>query len=333
MSIGIALAERGLVPDWMTRAGIRGLLRTRLKEERTAQPREEFKLSLVDGPVAPVPEKANEQHYEVPAEFFELCLGKHLKYSSALFVNGNESLDEAERAMLDLTCKRAQLEDGQEILELGCGWGSLTLFMARRFPNAKITAVSNSAGQREFIEKHAPDNVRVITADMNEFEPGAEFDRIVSVEMFEHMRNYGELFGRVRRWLRPRGKLFVHVFCHRDFAYPFETEGSDNWMGRYFFTGGQMPSFDLLGTVQDSIPLEESWAVPGRHYAETSEGWLRNMDEHRDEIMPILERTYGKSEASRWFQRWRIFFLACAELFGYAGGEEWLVGHYLFGRH
>ena len=131
----------------------------------------------------------------------------------------------------------------------------------------------------------------------------------------------------------PDARLFVHVFCHRDFAYPFETEGSDNWMGRYFFTGGQMPSFDLLGTVQDSIPLEESWAVPGRHYAETSEGWLRNMDEHRDEIMPILEGTYGKSEASRWFQRWRIFFLACAELFGYADGEEWFVGHYLFGRH
>ncbi|MHC4407814.1 MAG: SAM-dependent methyltransferase [Planctomycetota bacterium] len=332
MSVGIALAERGLVPDWLTRTGIRGLLRTRLTRERAAQPRRDFQRSLIDGPLAPVPEKANEQHYEVPAEFFGLVLGKHRKYSSAHWDVNCRTLDEAAADMLALTCARAEIEDGQEILELGCGWGSLTLWMARRYPKARITAVSNSASQRAFIQSVAPDNVRVITADMNDFEPRAEFDRIVSVEMFEHMRNYRLLFERVSSWLRPAGKLFVHVFCHREFAYPFETEGSDNWMGRYFFTGGQMPSFDLLGTIQDSIPLEESWAVDGTHYAQTSEAWLRNLDNRRAEVMPVLERTYGKREAARWFQRWRIFFLACAELFGYESGKQWIVGHYRFAK-
>jgi cyclopropane-fatty-acyl-phospholipid synthase len=282
---------------------------------------------LRDGPVAPVPEKANEQHYEVPAEFFLGALGRHLKYSSAYWPVGVESLDEAEATMLALTCERADLQDGQEILELGCGWGSLTLWMAEHYPNARITAVSNSASQREFILGRAPGNVEVITADMNEFDVDRKFDRVVSVEMFEHMRNYDELFRRVARWLKEDGKLFVHVFCHKEHAYPFETEGDDNWMGRYFFTGGQMPSFDLFRSVQDSLALEEAWEVNGTHYGKTSEAWLENLDARRDAVLPVLERTYGRKEAARWFHRWRLFFLACAELFAFRSGKEWVVSH------
>jgi len=332
MSIGIELAERGLLPDAVTRFGIRRLLQQRLSEERALQPRDDFRATLQEGPVAPVPEKANEQHYEVPAEFFEAALGARLKYSSAYWPVGVETLDEAEAAMLSLTCERAQLFDGQEILELGCGWGSLTLWMAEKYPNAKITAVSNSASQREFIASRAPSNVEVITADMNDFEIDRTFDRVVSVEMFEHMRNYAELFRRVARWLKDDGKLFVHVFCHKEHAYPFETDGDDDWMGRYFFTGGQMPSLDLFASVQDSLSPDEAWEVDGTHYGKTSEAWLANMDRRRDEILPVLEKTYGKDDAARWFRRWRLFFLACAELFNYRGGGEWLVGHYRFAR-
>ncbi|MHC4939365.1 MAG: SAM-dependent methyltransferase [Planctomycetota bacterium] len=331
MSLGIALAERGLLPDTLTRIGIRRLLEQRLAEERELQPRPEFRQSLKEGPVAPVPEKANEQHYEVPAEFYLGALGSHLKYSSAYWPVGVETLDEAEATMLALTCERADIRDGQEILELGCGWGSLTCWMKEHYPNAKITAVSNSNSQREFIQSRA--DVEVITADMNEFDIDRKFDRIVSVEMFEHMRNYDELFRRVSKWMKEDAKLFVHVFCHKDYAYPFETEGDDNWMGRYFFTGGQMPSFDLFGKVQDSLRLEEAWEVNGTHYGKTSEAWLENLDRRREEVMPVLEKTYGKKEAARWFHRWRLFFLACAELFNYRDGEEWLVGHYRFVRH
>ncbi|MEM8882564.1 MAG: cyclopropane-fatty-acyl-phospholipid synthase family protein [Planctomycetota bacterium] len=330
MSIGISLAERGLLPDTLTRYGIRRLLRSRLAEEKQLQPRDAFRRSLRDGPVAPLPEKANEQHYEVPAEFFVGALGRHLKYSSAYWDEDCGSLDEAEAKMLALTCERADLEDGMEILELGCGWGSLTLWMAEHYPNAKITAVSNSNSQREHIMSRSPGNVNVITADMNDFDIDHRFDRVVSVEMFEHMRNYDELFRRVSGWMKDDAKLFVHVFCHKDVAYPFETEGDDNWMGRYFFTGGQMPSFDLFREVQDSVQLEEAWEVNGTHYGKTSEAWLENLDGRRNEIMPVLERTYGKKEAHRWFHRWRLFFLACAELFNYRDGEEWLVGHYRF---
>ncbi|MHC4451086.1 MAG: SAM-dependent methyltransferase, partial [Planctomycetota bacterium] len=264
MNLGITLAERGLLPDTLTRIGIRKLLRQRLVEEEEAQPRADFRATLRKGPVAPLPEKANEQHYEVPAEFYLGALGRHLKYSSGYWPDGVETLDEAEAKMLALTCERAGIEDGMEILELGCGWGSLTLWMAKHYPNAKITAVSNSNSQREFITSRA--NVEVITADMNDFDIDRKFDRVVSVEMFEHMRNYDELFRRVARWMKKDAKLFVHVFCHKEHAYPFETEGDDNWMGRYFFTGGQMPSFDLFKHVQDSVQLEEAWEVNGTHY-------------------------------------------------------------------
>jgi cyclopropane-fatty-acyl-phospholipid synthase len=333
--LAIDLAERGWIPLAGLRVGVRRLLRQRLRDAAGGPSVDAFARELEASPIALVPEKANEQHYELPPEFFELTLGRHLKYSGAYWPDGVTTLDDAELAMLELTAERAGLEDGQEILELGCGWGSLTLHMARAFPNARITAVSNSAPQRRFIEARAPDNVRVVTADMNDLVArddgslGGPFDRVVSVEMFEHMRNYRALLKRIRSWLRDDGRLFVHVFCHRRFAYPFETEGSDNWMGRYFFTGGIMPSFDLLTHFDEDLVVEERWAVDGTHYEKTARAWRENLEARETEVMRVLTETYG-AEAPRWLHRWRLFFLACEELFGYRGGSEWLVGHYRF---
>jgi cyclopropane-fatty-acyl-phospholipid synthase len=337
----IDLCERGLVPDVLTRHGIRRLCAQRLEQEGAcdvAAADRRFR-DLLDelrrSPIAIETDAANEQHYELPTRFFELCLGRRLKYSSAFYPTGNETLDEAEEAMLALYGERAGLANGQRILELGCGWGSLTLWMAERFPQARITGVSNSRTQREHILAQAArrglGNVEIITCDVNRLElPESEFDRAVSIEMFEHMRNYRHLLGRVSRWLKPEGKLFVHIFVHRYLMYPFETEGDDNWMGRYFFTGGLMPSADTLLHFQDDLVLEQRWLVPGTHYQRTADHWLQNQDHHRDEVMAVLTEAYGAAEAARWFQRWRMFWMACAELFGYSGGDEWLVAHYLF---
>ena len=238
--------------------------------------------------------------------------------------------------MLDLYLERAELADGQEILELGCGWGSLTLYMAERFPGSRILAVSNSASQGEHIRAEARrrglEGVEVRTVDMNELDTDRRFDRVVSIEMFEHMRNYALLFERVTGWLQPGGKLFVHIFCHRELAYPFEVTGDDDWMARYFFTGGLMPSADLLPRFQDPLRLEEHWWIPGTHYQRTSEAWLQAMDSHRPELEPIVSEVYGEGQALRWWVYWRVFFLACAELFGYRQGSEWGVAHYRWSR-
>ncbi len=343
MSLALDLVERGWVPDFMTRRGIRKLLETRLEEERARGAPDTTIATFVDelraSPLALHVEKANEQHYEVPARFFELVLGPRLKYSSCFYGPGAHTLEQAEQAMLALTCERAQLVDGMRILELGCGWGSLTLWMAEHYPSSAITAVSNSAPQRQFIEARARErglgNVRVVTCDMNDFDAatlddGPPFDRVVSVEMFEHMRNYELLLERISRWLGDDGRLFVHVFCHREHAYPFEVEGDDNWMGRYFFTGGIMPSADLFTHFDDHLVVEDQWLVNGEHYGRTSEDWLVNLDAHRDEVRSVLSETYGPGDADRWVQRWRVFFLSCAELFNFMGGSEWHVAHYLF---
>jgi cyclopropane-fatty-acyl-phospholipid synthase len=331
--------ERGRVPDVAVRWGIRQLCRERLKEEGrryAAGAREAlgaFLAEMRSGPIAPVPEKANEQHYELPPEFFGLVLGARRKYSCCYWTNGVQTLDDAEAASLAMTAQRAQLSEGQDILELGCGWGSLTLWMAEHYPGSRITAVSNSAPQRRYIEEAARvrgfSNVRVFTADMNAFETAERFDRVVSVEMFEHMHNYALLLGKIRQWLRPSGKLFIHIFCHRTFVYRFETEGAHNWMGRYFFTGGIMPSYDLLLEFPGQFTLAERWWWSGTHYEKTSNAWLALMDARRESILPILARAYGAGEAERWFMRWRVFFMAVAEMFGYRRGEEWGVGHYL----
>ncbi|MEP6485094.1 MAG: cyclopropane-fatty-acyl-phospholipid synthase family protein [Rudaea sp.] len=336
------LAERGRLPDFLIRFGIRRLCAQRLREEcagdapevsRRVQQRIE---ELRTAPVAIHTDAANAQHYELPPRFFQLCLGARLKYSSCYFPNGDETLDQAEQAMLSLYVERAQLADGQDILELGCGWGSLTLWMAEHFRNSRIVAVSNSRPQREFIEAQCRarglNNVRVITQDVNTLTlDSAQFDRAVSIEMFEHMRNYDTLLGRIASWLRPGGKLFVHIFCHRELLYPFETEGDDNWMGRYFFTGGVMPSADTLLWFQQDLCIERQWRLSGTHYEKTANAWLANHDAHRDKILSVLQQAYG-DDAALWNQRWRMFWMACAELFGYAGGDEWMVGHYRFSR-
>jgi len=340
LSLSLDAVERGWVPDVITRAAIRQLCAQRLRGcDRGQKITNSGTISALvesmrSGPIAPVPEKSNEQHYELPPEFFAAVLGPHRKYSSCFWPTAEILLAEAEAASLAITCERADLADGQTILELGCGWGSLSLWIAERFRNSRIVAISNSASQRRFIETEAASrrltNLQIITADMNQFvaEP-SHFDRIVSVEMFEHMRNYEQLLEQVASWLKPDGKLFVHHFCHRQFAYPFETEGDANWMGRYFFTGGLMPSENMLRQFDRHLTVVRQWRWSGTNYQRTSEAWLANLDAHRTEVLPILEATYGRDSARRWFYRWRLFFLAVAELFGYAGGSEWFVSHSL----
>ncbi len=332
--------EHGYLPDSVIRYGIRSLLNQRLQAEGQGTCEDwqrrlhQFVQDASRGPIAPVPDAANEQHYELPAEFFAHALGKRLKYSSCYWPTGTSNLDQAEEAALLTTCQRAEIQDGMQILELGCGWGSLTLWIAEKYPQSQVTAVSNSQVQRQFIEERAQSlgfhNVSVITADMNEFETQNRFDRIVSLEMFEHMRNHAELMRRISGWLDTDGKLFVHLFCHRQFVYPFETAGAQNWMGRHFFTGGIMPSDDLLLHYQNDLRFVNQWRWNGQHYAKTCNAWLANMDVQRQHIMPCFVETYGSSNAAKWFMRWRLFFMACAELFAFNGGNEWWVSHYLF---
>lgn len=327
------LLEKKLVPDTLVRFQIRRLLKQRIYQERSSD-QSRFVELMKTAPIAVETNAANEQHYEVPARFFEYVLGKHLKYSCAYFETGSESLDEAELAMLDLTCSRAELKDGQDILELGCGWGSLSLFMAERYPNAQILGVSNSNSQREFILARAIErglkNLEIITCDMNQFHSKKNFDRVVSVEMFEHMRNVEALLNRIDSWLKDDGKLFVHIFTHREFAYLFEDNDASDWMARHFFTGGMMPSHDLYSKLKSGLEIEQNWVVSGLHYARTSELWLENMDKHELEIRKIFADTYGKDQVSRWWARWRVFFMACAELWNFHDGAEWQVSHYRF---
>lgn len=339
----LGMAERGHLPDALLRQGIRRLCARRLREERAGGPAAQSEryaqriTALRDSPIAVEVDAANRQHYELPPEFFEQCLGPRLKYSGCYYPRGDETLAEAEEAMLALYGERAELADGQSILELGCGWGSLTLWMAERFPRSDIVAVSNSRPQREHIEARCRErgftNVRVITCDVNTLTLDAGvFDRCVSIEMFEHMRNHERLLQHIALWLRPGGKLFVHVFAHRSLMYPFETDGDDNWMGRHFFTGGWMPAADTLVWFQSALSLERRWLVEGRHYRRTANHWLANQDARRGAVMEVLRRAYGADAAPLWFQRWRMFWMACAELFGYADGQEWLIAHYRFAR-
>lgn len=341
-SLAINWAERGLVPDYALRAGIRRLLEKRLQEisatdcETAAEIEAGFVAAMHEAPIALVPELANEQHYELPADFFRHCLGKHRKYSACYWADDTKTLDEAEALALQLTCEHATLSDGQTILELGCGWGSLTLWMAAHYPNSRITAVSNSNSQREFILAEAAarglSNIEVITCDMNRFEAPGRYDRIVSVEMFEHMRNYRVLYGKVHDWLLPGGRFFKHIFVHRLTPYAFEVLGDDDWMSQFFFSGGMMPSDDLPLRFQEKLKLLNLWRWDGTHYEKTANAWLTNMDARADEIRPILEQTYGADAADMWRMRWRIFYMSCAELFGYNNGQEWWVSHYLFER-
>ena len=339
-SFALDITERGLMPDPFVRAGIRRLLRERLAEigahapEAAAARTETFVAEMHTAPVALVPHLANAQHYEVPSDFFGQVLGRRRKYSSAWWPGGVDGLDAAEEAALAATAERAGLADGQRILELGCGWGSLTLWMAERYPRARIVAVSNSHSQRAYIESEAQrlglGNVQVVTTNVADLRLARRFDRVVSVEMFEHLRNWPEMFRRVAGWLEPEGRFFMHVFVHRAAPYAFEARDDSDWMARHFFSGGMMPSDDLALRFQDDLALVSRWRWDGTHYARTAEAWLANMDARREALWPVLMRAYGVEGAALWWSRWRLFFLSCAELFGYDQGREWWVAHYLF---
>lgn len=333
MSLATDIAETGLLPEALLRHGIRERLHATLQREaQMSDARRDFRLGLRTSPIALHQEAANQQHYEVPAEFFRLVLGRHLKYSSGWWWPDTQDLDTAEADMLAITCRRAQLQDGQDILELGCGWGSLTLWMAEQYPHARIHAVSNSHGQRRFIEaccrERGYDHVTVETCDLSDFSSRRRYDRVVSVECFEHMRGYRELFRRIAGWLRDDGCAFVHVFCHDHFVYPFEHEQPREWMARHFFTGGIMPSFDLFADFDEHLQLQRSWRVDGRHYARTARAWLRNLEGQRPAVLRLLRGDLSLAAAWQQYNRWRLFFLACDELFGYRQGREWFVGHY-----
>lgn len=334
-----AAAESGRVPDSVVRAGIRTLLRGRLRALATEPPLDET--TLRTGPIAPAPREANERHYEVPAAFFELVLGPWLKYSGSLWPDGNGdrsmTLADAELAMLVLTCARADLADGQDILDLGYGWGALTLFAAERWPGSRIVAVSHSASRRRHIEARARrrglHNVHVITQDVSGLDFESErFDRVVSVEMFEHMNNHELLVKRTTKWMRPGGRLFVHVFCHHARAYRCTREGPGDWMAREFFTGGLMPSASLVPRFRGELESEDDWFIPGTHYARTAEAWLANLDEAREGVAQVFADTYGPRFADRRVQRWRLFFMAVAETFAYRDGHEWGVSHHRLGK-
>lgn len=335
------LLESGLVPDPVIRFGIRQMLSQKLRDHKKSSRNTEsaalsiFAEELRSLPLAISPSKANEQHYEVPTEFYKLVLGPHLKYSCAYWSDKTNLLESAEEVMLALTCERAELSNvPMSILELGCGWGSLSMWMAQRYPSATITAVSNSRTQKEYIDgqsaKRGLNNLQVITCDINDFSTNEKFDRIVSVEMFEHLKNYELLFERISKWLQDDGKLFVHIFSHRLYAYHYVNEDGNDWLTEHFFTGGTMPADSLFLYFQKHLSIEKHWRVNGMHYQKTCFAWLSNMDRNRKLIEPILANVYGATHMKRWWIYWRLFFMACEELFRFADGEEWMVSHYLF---
>lgn len=333
----LQLAESGRLPDWLIRLGIRRLLGRRLAEEsrHSRSERSAWLASLAEGPIAVQTELANEQHYELAPSFFESMLGPRLKYSCGFWNDASDTLSESEVQMLELCCERAELEDGQTVLDLGCGWGSLALWIAEKYPACSVVAMSNSKLQREYIEARtaalALSNLRVVTGDVSEFGTDRRFDRVVSVEMFEHTRNWAVLLERIHNWLKPAGKLFVHVFCHREHCYPYEDRSGSDWMARHFFSGGIMPSFDLLPLVSGPLDLEQRWMINGRHYQKTLEAWLERLDSD-PAADASLAQIYGEADAHLWKQRWRLFLLSCAELFGYRNGREWHVAHYRLTR-
>ena len=332
----IGWAESGRLPDWVVRLGMDRVIASRLSSEftRGVSEREAFRQEAWSGPVAIRTDEANEQHYEVPGEFFDLVLGPRRKYSSAWWPMGTSDLAAAEDAMLSLTAGRAGLSDGQRILDLGCGWGPFTFWAASHYPKSEIVAVSNSSGQRRHIldlaERSNFENITVITADVNDFDAPGRFDRIVSVEMLEHVRNHRAVFERARGWLDPDGAFFVQVFAHRFLEYPFESEGPGSWMARTFFTGGLMPSPHwMVEAARTQFDLAGKWWLDGMHYSRTLEAWLDLLDSRIAEVRQVLRPVYG-DDLEIWIQRWRMFFMACSQMFRYRSSSEWGVSHLLF---
>lgn len=340
VKIMVGSLEKNLLPDAVIRRLTRLLLASRLRSGY--KPTSQLQLSdllhfvhsLREMPIAIQTEKPKSQHYELPTSFFKLVLGKHMKYSCCYFSDEVTNLDAAEKAMLDLYCERAQLKDGHAVLDVGCGWGSLVLYIAQKYSNCRITGICNSVTQKAFIEEQCSElqlqNVEIKVADISTFEMDGSYDRIFSIEMFEHMKNYRDLLKKLSNWMKPDGLLFVHYFCHKAFAYHFEDVNDDDWITRYFFTGGTMPSANLLLYFQDDVSVVSHWLVDGKHYAQTSEEWLKRMDSNLGSIRPIMESTYGEDSATKWTVYWRTFFIAVAELFGYNNGDEWMVAHFLF---
>jgi len=346
VSSAIAAIEAGLVPDRVTRWGIRRLCRQRLqmlpsdtvRSAWAGSQAHEWKrdfMALMDAaPIAVSTDLANQQHYELPPEFFAAYLGPRRKYSACEWSSGAETIAQAEDASLRRVCQRANLQDGMNVLDVGCGWGSFSLWVLEHYPNCRVTSVSNSAAQRLSISQRATeagwaDRLTVRTANMIDFQPEqGVFDRIVSIEMFEHMRNYRQLLGVLRTGLRPQGQMFIHIFCHRDWPYLFQAAGAANWMGQYFFTGGMMPSYDQLEQFGELFQVVEKWPVNGVEYGRTLDAWLENFDAASQRIDPILQQVYQR-DWKKWKQRWRVFLMASSELFRYRNGTEWFVGHYL----
>jgi cyclopropane-fatty-acyl-phospholipid synthase len=330
------LLHYNLIPTWLKRRSINYLLKQRLHQEQQRQQqdyKQQFLSQLANGPIAKSTEAANQQHYEVPTEFYQLVLGEHLKYSCGYWAADCKDLTQAEHAMLELYLTRAQLAEGQNILELGCGWGSLSLLIAARFPQTKITAVSNSATQAEYIRAQAQprqlNNLHVITADMNTFDTQQKFDRIISIEMLEHMYNLPLLLKRIRAWLTADGYFFTHYFCHQNYAYPFVTAEKNSWMAQHFFTNGIMPSEDWLEFFSEDLSVQQLWRVNGMHYAKTCQAWEQHLQQHKAEILHLFAKTYGAKQANLRWHYWHLFFLACEQLFAYHGGDTWYVAHAL----
>ncbi len=349
----IDLAESRWLPDWLIRSGIRQRLRRQLllqrrllKSARDSAAKSQSQNvpsattvlvnALRESPLVVAAADANHQHYEVPTEFFRTVLGQRLKYSCGIWPRERISLDESEVAMLALTCERAEIKNGMEVLDLGCGWGSLSLWIAEKYPDCKVFAVSNSSTQREYIEslcaRQRIHNIQVQTSNIADFTTKRTFDRVVSVEMFEHVRNYELLLEKISPWLKADGKLFVHIFCHRVFAYLFESDGHADWMAKHFFTGGIMPSENLLAEFSKDMEIDTQWLIDGSHYSRTCEAWLDNLDANSERLIELFCHQRTQRESRVQLQRWRMFFMACSELFRFRNGEEWGVGHYLLSR-
>ena len=331
MFLGIWLAERGWIPDFLLRIAVKFISKARIKKSSSFSEKLDVISSLRDGPIAELTPFANKQHYEVPPAFFEKVLGSKLKYSCSLFGDNQKSLNDAETEMLKTYIERANIRSKQEILDLGCGWGSFSLYAAQKFSNCNFTAVSNSDEQINFIKSKIQElgltNLLALKQDINQLNLNKKFDRIVSIEMFEHMRNYKNLLQRLSNLMTDDGLLFVHIFCHRQSAYFYEIKNQWDWMTKYFFTGGIMPSKDIFEFFDEDLTVAESWEINGKHYSKTSKSWLKNIDKNSKIVNQILNQHYD--EKNIWFNRWRIFFLACEEFFKINDGKEWFVSHYL----